>query len=412
MKQLPKNKENLFKNLGVNHNNVKKVNTVEDLLKEPPLMVLGQVRDNIQMNMDKQPVKLKKGTVLTMPLSTFLEIRKTHETKRTVLKPFRTKFSQIFKRYRGQDLSYKRILIWRGGGFGDLCFIMPIIKKIKKLYPTCQITTASYSRFVPIYADYPPGLVDKIVPVPFSHKFLFNNHYHLTFEGAVERTREAEHLNVYDLLAKVAGLDIDMTDDDYKLELCPNPKILEHIKNVLPDNYVVFQIRASSPIRMMSHQKWAKIIKGINDLGKKVVFIDRPNMSHYYKAIIENNNLDKDKVFNMSGISENINFATAIISKSDGVIGVDSAFTHMGSALNKPVVGIYASFRGHLRMKYYKNAEWVEPTEKRCEKQPCFYHGNEKMKCPAITTGKHPFCFESINEEEVIEKFKRLLENL
>jgi len=61
-----------------------------------------------------------------------------------------------------------------------------------------------------------------------------------------------------------------------------------------------------------------------------------------YNAFIKAYNLDKDKVKNLCGLSESINHATAIISKSDGVVGVDSAYTHMGNALKKPVVGIYA----------------------------------------------------------------------
>lgn len=409
--KLDKPKQILFKSLGVDPGSIKKVDTIDELLKKPPLMVLGQVRDEISMSMDNHPVKLKKGTVLAMPLSTFMNIRKTSKDKRTVMKPYRTPFHKVFKRYRGQDLSYKRLLVWRGGGFGDLVFMSPLIKHIKRLYPTCQITTASYYRFLPIYADYPQGLVDRVLPVPFSAKFLYENDYHLTFEGAVERCREAEHTNVYDLLAKVSGLDIDMADDFYNLELCPNQNILKEIKNVLPENYVIVQMRASSPIRMLPQEKWVKIIKGITDLGKKVVFIDRPNMSYYYNAFIKANDLDKDKVRNMCSTSASINHATAIISQSDGIIGVDSAFTHMGNALKKPVLGIYASFKGWLRMKYYKNADWVEPTRQICEKQPCFYHNEEKFKCPAIQKGKTPFCFNSIDEEEVIEKFKKLLEN-
>lgn len=411
MKVTDPTKLNLFKKLGVETKNIKKYQTIDELIKYPPLMTLGQVRQDVQMTLDNNPIKVKKGTVLAMPLSSYLSMKKTSgEKKKTILKPFRTTFDQIFKRYRGQDLTNKKILIWRGGGFGDLLFIQPIIKHLKRLYPSCEITIASYVRFLNIYGDYPDGLISHVLPVPFSHKFLLDNHYHLTFEGAIERCKEAETLNVYDLLAKVAGLKIDMTDDYYDLELIPNQKIVDEIKNLLPNNFVIIQMKASSPIRMMTDKKWVKIIEGLNAIGKKVVLIDKAERSSYYDNFIKANKLDPTMVKNCSGISKSINHAVAIMSFSDGVIGVDSSFTHMAAALKKPVVGIYASFLGENRMKYYKKAAWVEPTVKLCGKQPCFYHSEERFLCPTLYKRTTPCCFDNIDENEVVEKYKNLTE--
>lgn len=399
----------LLKNLGLDMSKLRKVQTIEELIKEPPLMVAAQVKHDIQMNTGSQPLNLKKGTSLIMPLSTFMNTKRTSDGRRATLKPYRHPFKTLFRRYRGQDLNYKRLLIWRGGGFGDLMFLQPIIKHIKRLYPTCQITTASYPRFIPIYADFPKDLITNVLPVPFSTKFLYDNHYHLTFEGAIERCIEAQNLNVYDLLSKVAGFEIDFTDDYYKLELSPNKKIMEKFKHNLPENFVVIQMRASSPIRMMSDDKWANIIRRIIDLGKKIMFLDRPDLNAYYLHFRDKYNLPKDKVYSRCNECVNINHGIAIMSKSDGIVAIDSAFTHIGVALNKPVVGIYGSFKGWLRMKYYKNADWVDTEDKVCKYQPCFFHHEEKFRCPSITNKKHPACLETINEDLVIEKVKKLI---
>ena len=399
----------LLKQLGIDKTKIRKVETLEEIVKDPPLMVTAQVKHDATWQTGSGPLKIHKGSTLVMPLSQFMSTRRTTDNRKSILKPYRHPFHKLFRRYRGQEMHGKRLLIWRGGGFGDLCFLMPIMKHIKKLYPTCQITVASYPRFVPIYADFPPGLIENVLPVPFSANFLYNHHYHLTFEGAIERCIEAQNVNVYDLFSKVAGFDIDFTDDYYKLELYPNEKILEEFKNILPENFVVVQMRASSPIRMMSDSKWANIIKRIIDLDKKVVFIDRPDLHEYYLNFIKKYNLDVTKVRSFCSKCKHINHGVAIISKSDGVVAIDSAFTHIGVALNKPVVGIYGSFKGWLRMKYYKNADWIDAEDKVCQFQPCFFHHDEKIKCPSIKNKKCPACLETINEDLIIEKFKKLI---
>jgi ADP-heptose:LPS heptosyltransferase len=400
----------MLKNLGVDLKEINRnVDTIDKLVELTPLMVVGQVINDFKVVTGVEPMILKKNTNLVMPLGTYMQLRKTTKDGKKVLKPYRHPFSTIFRRYRGQDLTNKRLLVWRSGGYGDLMFLQPILKHIKRLYPSCQITTASSNRFVGIYADFPQGLISGVLPVPFSVKFLHDNHYHLTFEGAIERCKEARILNVYDLLSKVSGFDIDFTDDYYKLELKPTEKIVEKLKYIMPDNFVVIQMRASSPIRMMSDHKWANIIKRIIDLGKKVVFIDGSDKKQYYTNFIERFQLDNNKVYNMCSLCENINHGIAIIAKSDGVVAIDSAFTHIGVALNKPVIGIYGSFKGWLRMNYYKNSDWVDASTKACNLQPCFFHQEEKLKCPAYKERKLPYCLETIDEDLVIEKFKKLI---
>jgi len=404
-----KSPQTMLKGLGIDASKLKKVETIDELINDIPLMVTAQVKHNIKMGTGAQPLDLKKGTTIVMPLSTFMNTKRTSDNRRSVLKPYRHSFKTLFRRYRGQELHGKRLLMWRGGGYGDIMMISPVLKHIKRLYPTCQITTASFPRFVNIYADFPKDLISNVLPVPFSAKFLYDNHYHLTFEGAIERCKEAQNMNAYDLFSKVAGFDIDFTDDYYKPELYPNEKIMEKFKYNLSEDFVVVQMRASSPVRMLSEDKWARIITRINKLGKKVIFLDRPDLHSYYLHFRDRYNLDKDMVISRCQDCVNINHGIAIMSKSDGIVAIDSAFTHIGVALDKPVLGIYGSFKGELRMKYYKNSDWVDADEKVCKYQPCFFHHEEKFKCPSIKNGKCPACLETINEDLVIEKFKKLM---
>lgn len=37
-----------------------------------------------------------------------------------------------YKKYNGEDLTQKSVLIWRQGGIGDILFIGPLIRELKK----------------------------------------------------------------------------------------------------------------------------------------------------------------------------------------------------------------------------------------------------------------------------------------
>lgn len=405
-----------LKKLGIDPKILRKshVSTLDELLKDPPLMILSQVLHNAVLNVGGYQLNLKKKSVLAMPLGFFIDAKrdKNPGSRRKNFKEYRRPFTSFFNRYRGQNLNDKTLLIWRTGGIGDIIFTQPIVKYLKKTYSNCKILFATAPRFVPILFDWPNGLIDGAIMIPYSIKYLHESNYQLSFEGVIERCDESNYVNCYDLFSKTAGLDIDHSNKEFQPELIVNPTAMEEIekneKIKIPENFVVAQMRASNPIRMMSEEKWAGIIKRINELGKNVVFVDAPNISRVYDNFIDKYKLDKTKVFNLSELSKTINYAIAIISKSDGVIGIDSSFVHIGNALNKPVLGIYGSFKGELRMKYYKNAEWVE-SEKVCERQPCFLHQvNAYENCSYIKERKAPICLDKINDDEIIEKFKKL----
>lgn len=400
--------DNILKKLHIDRSKIRKVNTVKELIKEPPLMVMARVvRDSNLGPQGERNLRIKKGSVLTMPFGTYMTACRTKDRNK-VLKPDKKSFAQCFKRYYGHDMTGKNLLIWRSGGFGDLLFLQPIIKHIKKLYPTCQITFASFGRFLGLLSDYPEGLVDKVIPVPFSANHLYNNDRHMIFEGIIERCGDAERFNAYDMMDKVVGLDIDHTLDEYKIELTPNKELLKEVETSLPSKFVVVQMRASSPIRMMSEEKWARVVNRIIESGKKVVVIDRPQYKDFYSRFMKAYNIDSGKFFNLSSVSKTINHAVTIISKSDGVVGIDSAFTHIGAALDKPVLGLYGAFLGKLRLSYYKNAEWVQSKPK-CKRAQCFWHHENKFKCESLLAGHAPECMECLDEEEIMEKFNRLM---
>jgi len=402
------NKSSIKNKMGINPNELRKVNTVKELISKPPFFILAKVVTGCSIGggPNGRAVKLEKGSVVTMALGAFFTASRSKD-RRVLLKPYKRKFADVFKRYYGQNLDGKNILFLRGGGFGDLLFLQPIMKELKRLYPTCTITVACFTRFIDILSSFPEGLIDYVTPVPVNLEVLKFNDYHFIVEGIIERCTAAEKEVCYDLMAQASGLDIDFSSMDQIIELVPDKKLVKELSPILPGNFVVVQARASSPIRMMPDSAWASIIKKIGALGKKVVLLDRPENEKLYTDFIEHNDL-KDIAINLASKCLTINHAIAIASMSDGVVCIDSAFSHIGAALGKPVLGLYGAFKGELRMKYYKNADWVqgEPT---CKKgKPCAAHHERKFKCESFKAKGYPDCMANIDEDEVMEKFKKL----
>jgi ADP-heptose:LPS heptosyltransferase len=402
----------ILRSVGIDPKEIEKstiVEKLEDLLDSPPYMVLAQVFVNCDMLFDNRiRFPLRKGSVIVIPLDAFLNSKRDSVTRKIHLKPYRKFFSEYFRRYRGQNLENKTLLIWRWGGLGDLLFIQPIVKYLKEKYPTCKIVLASAVQNRDLLELWPKGLIDTITDMPFKKEFLTEADYHLSFEGTIERCKESHFINSYDVFSKFANIPVDLTNDKYQIELISDKKTEQEVTPFVPENTIILQIRATSPIRMMELSKWKIIIDGILDLGFNVGFLDDAVYSNIYDNLFVEYNLDRSRVFNLSLQSKDIKHAISILNLSAGVVGVDSAFIHIAAALKKPVVGIYGPFLGETRMKYYKNASWVEPKETECPLFPCFFHHFQTNNCPFVRSRQPVKCLQAISESSVLDKIKEL----
>ena len=407
-------------NLGVNSAELKKFGistkdinlsykSIDDLKKDTPYMVLAKVVENNYMSIDGSPVPMTKGDTLVMPLTFYALGKRQKGSRRKVLKPTHQTFKRAFNRYNGQDLTDKTLLIMRQGGIGDLMFTQPLIKYLKHKYPSCRIVFTCAPRFAHVFKCWPKGLLTGVIPVPFSYEHMKRADYHLSFEGGIERCEEAKVKNSYDIFSEIAGLDFDKTDPLYKTSLVPHQESTIKLEEHLPENYVVIQMRASSPIRMISSVKWKEITDKLIDLGYNIVLMDSKEMKQNYEDFLEKEQWNKEKIFNLCEYSEDVTYAVSAIAKSKGVIAVDSAFTHLAGALDKPTVGLYGPFSGDLRVRYQKTVDYVETKESGCPQYKCYYHHNEILRCNSITSGEQPLCLEEISSEDVINKFSKLV---
>lgn len=374
--------------------------TAEEIINGVPLIIQAMVPKAVTFNLDTEQVHFKKKTVLVMSMGMYDKLQFDKNGNR-LLKPMNK--SVPFHKYRGENLTNKNLLVMRSGGFGDLLFLQPLIKFLKQRHPLCKIILAGGCRFIRIIENWPKGLIDNTIKVPFKIHHLYNSDYQLIFEGLIERCSESRVENAYDLTKRMAHVDFDYKD--YPLELIPDLSRLED-KNLPSEPFIVLQWRASTKIRSLSEKVTAQIINIILNKGFKVVMMDRPDHSHLTTNMIEKNNLPKTSAINIEN-SKDITHTVAIISQAEGVVGVDSAMLHIGEALNKPILGLFGPFDPKTRLSYYRNRNWLKPHEYDCPYPLCGFHLEAKQYCIGYIN-KDLHCLSKLDMEEFGMKFDLL----
>lgn len=396
------------KKFGLEEGEIRKVKTLEELKSSNLGIVVGEAVVNFTYSMQVgQNFVIKKGEKYIMSLNVFKQLWCDPKTHIQLLKPSDIKFKNIYKSYRGHDLTNKKVLFMRHGGIGDLLFINPFAIYLQKKYPSCKIAFCSGHKYRPMLENW--DFISDIYSAPMKFSDFTKYDYHVIFEGTIERNEEAEHVNVYELFNNWLELDVP------KEEMIPYQKsknvmltycrdILHYNWNLKEKDFILLQTTASSPIRTPSLEIWTKIINKLTAKGHNIVLSDSKPKKEIVDKLIAM--LDhKDKVFNFAEYSNAIDDGIAMIDLSKLVIAPDSSGTHIAASLNIPMVGIFGSFEGHVRLTTYKNADWID-AKRECT--PCYKHGY--MPCEFTSDGYHPLCFDNINENEVLEKVERLLE--
>jgi ADP-heptose:LPS heptosyltransferase len=219
----------------------------------------------------------------------------------------------------------------------------------------------------------------------------------MLFEGVIERCKEAEKTNAYNLFSNWLGL--NLPDNILIPEQEPKEDLLEECKHILDkwgvDDFILMQLRASSPIRTPRHQFWIKIIDELNRRGRKVLLTDNPRQADNIDTFIKKLE-HPDCTFNFCEHSKSIDYTIALTSMAKGAVATDSALGHIAASLEVKYVGIYGPFPGYIRLKTYPLAKWID-APRHCA--PCFIHGHTPCRY-AAADGYSPCYDELINTDE------------
>lgn len=396
----------ILRGLGIKREDIKHVADLNELKQYPPNIVIARATKSLRFvqNHFKQQ-ELKKKVSYVMGLGVYQQLHSDPRYGSKILKPSPIKFKNLYKPYRGQDLSGKTLLVFRTGGIGDLLFIQPNLLYLKEQYPDCTIKFACGPQYQPMVETW--DCIDKVLDLPFQLSDLKSSDYHALFEGVIERCRLAETENAYNLFSRWLGLDLpdellvpSQKPKEEKVEECL--KILNDW-NVEPGKFIITQLRASSPIRTPRPKFWANIINECTSRGYNVLITDNPRQTEHIDEFIKRFVNDKDKVFNFCQHSKTLDYSIALTSLCKCVIATDSALNHIAASLDVPCFGIYGPFPGHIRFKTYPKAKWIDGVKK-CS--PCYIHGH--TPCPSSGPDGFSPCYDTIDIKAVIDAVEEM----
>jgi ADP-heptose:LPS heptosyltransferase len=409
--QRPENAVSLMElyDLGLSRDNFQVFNTLEDLKGNPPNIVIAECVFTIRFVQNKfhQEQQLNKKQNYVMAAGVYTQLRYDPRIRIEILRPAKMQFKKIYRHYNGQNLDNKTLLITRQGGIGDLLFIQPNLVYLKEKYPTCTIKFACGPQYQSMIKEW--DCADEILDLPFNVSELFQSDYHVVFEGVIERCKEAETTCSYNLFSKWMGL--NLPDELLLPKQKPNEEDIIEAKNALKElninekDFILLQMRASSPVRSPNPDIWKKLIDLLTDKGHNILITDAPQHEHSIIDFIKRVK-DPDKVKSFCKYSKTISDTIAATSLSKMVIGTDSSLVHIAESLGIKSFAIMGPFPGRVRYSTYKNCDWVDVVMEGCS--PCFQHGTKPCKNASILTGSSR-CYQNLDYDLCIEKIERLL---
>ncbi|MGD2072085.1 MAG: glycosyltransferase family 9 protein [Candidatus Thorarchaeota archaeon] len=397
-----------IREFGLDSKSLTHVSSLEELKESAPNIIIAEAKKNVTFvqNFFKEQ-RLKKKSKYVMGLGVFRQLQFDSVNGKKLLKPSPIKFKNIYRPYNGQDLDNKSILVFRTGGIGDLLFIKPNLNYLKEKYPTCTVNFACGPQYQAMVETW--DCVDNLLDLPFNFRWLHRSNYHVLYEGVIERCKEAQTSNAFNLFSKWMGLNLP---DEL---LLPQQDAKEHLtkacSNVLNDwgvelnSFLVMQLRASSPIRTPRHEFWVEMMDRLTDKGYKIILTDNPRQN---EAIEKFTNMvkNKDMVFNFCKHSKSLDYTIALVNLAKGVVATDSALNHIAASLNKKCFGIYGPFPGFIRLKTYPLADWID-TKMHCV--PCYIHGHKP--CPQAGKDGYSPCYDKLDMDKLVEKIGRHFED-
>ena len=321
-------------------------------------------------------------------------------------------------RYNGEELHGKHLGVARTGGAGDILMIGASLEKLKKLYPTCEITFMTDAKYGQVAEAV--NAVDNVATYPVREEVHTTFDYWTDFVGSIEAPSwNARNVHGIDLFASLLGLELS---DEEKLPRIFIPQRAQQkadarLKSIgcKGKNLIAIQFRATNVNRCFDPEKMINVIAGIaakiEDAhilifgGKRTMMDKQGNKTKErdcpvdFFVNINGKKVKHPRIHNLTGQTD-WHESMALLSKCKLAIGPDSSIVHIVGSMKIPCLGIYGPFPSNIRTSYYPECEIIE-AEYKCA--PCFSHGSspcshfdrKKMVAP---------CWEGITADMIIDK--------
>jgi ADP-heptose:LPS heptosyltransferase len=288
------------------------------------------------------------------------------------------------------DLNNWTVLIVRPGGFGDLLFLTPIFREIKRRWPLAKVLVSCFPRYSEILVHNPH--VDEVIEYPLLFDRWFNADCQLWLERVLETGDPNQH--AVDVIADRIGLPVEdkrmeyfYTQEEYDWAMEKYPR---HPKRT---RRLGVQVHASAANRTYPFPSLRKVLEQLHSRGWEILlFGDEDRVRQ----------LPVDGVQAVTGHS--FRQAAAVLSTCDVVLAPDSSLCHVAGALEIPTVALYGPFAAETRVAYPST---VFPLQGKAECAPCAHHDRPghpwPAGCPALQTGVCA-AMEAIRPETIVER--------
>jgi len=344
---------------------------------------------------------------------------------------------------------FKKILIIRIGNIGDVLFVTPVIRRLRKVFGNAQIDILT-SPQAKVAVEGNPYLNNIFVYRKF-HKIerwfkkrklsraLLRNKYDLcvVFESNLEYTKFAYEIAPHALRIGVSSefakkflhktkefsynhhaienylnivsklLNIELSNNDYNMDFF----FKENIDSAKPDNnrkgFFMVHSSCSSylPSKTWEIEKFAKVARYLTSRGYSV-FITGAASDKEPKLLFEELKNEKNVY---SFIGKNLQEAACLIKQAKGVLCLDTGILHISRALNKPIVCLFGPSDPHhtgpIGPGIYKTIR------KDFDCGPCqYFAGYKKEQKEKCMDAKITPCMEAIEAEEVIKSLEAIID--
>ncbi len=316
-------------------------------------------------------------------------------TPLTELRPFRS------------DVNWngKRLLVMRVGGFGDLVLLTPVLREIKRRWPSCYIAFSTMKHYAPIYDGLP--FIDEIVPFPLPWSIAEEFDAWILYENSVEKNPRAKELHITELFGEIAGVtEIEDLLPAYTVKPSEAIWAREGFPRVPNLRRVCVQYATSARCRIYSEMG---LVASLMESQGWEVFLLGQKGGMYEPKMPPDDKLPAN-LRNLIQAGLTIRQSAALIGTADVFIGPDSALLHVAGAMGVPAVGLYGPFPWKLRTAHAPTTFSLSGVGS-CS--PCFHHVNQTLKnhfpaqCPSAQTG---YCgvLKTIKPETVAAKADKI----
>lgn len=298
------------------------------------------------------------------------------------------------------DWNNRPVWLMRGGGWGDLLMLTPLVRELQRRWPKIDIHIARGEG----YAGVLDGINVTEEKLPIEEGDIPPHGILISYEEWIEGNTDAEHTHMAQHFADKLGITIPGRDYQPSYIISDEETAWANSKFPrVPDirHRIGVQFMASAMYR--TYHQMQDVVTKLLQNNQIEIFLFGATGQLSMKTT-------PNRVTNLTEPKYECHFrrSVAVAKTCDCIISPDSAMVHVASALEVPFVGLYGPIPAALRCsgKTGKGLQGTAPCS------PCFYHAQRPTDFPAnqpCSEKKVCVALEAIKPDEVVEAVMKLI---